>query len=646
MQHTLDEESNFGLKDLAIRFSKELCFDEQDAANQEQLELEKDVIAKGGKWIKTNKEIYKGSMSIIGKYCCADVDMTYRLWFYLKYKLHCEKLYDFFYSEEVMPLYKLATIVMEDKGVYINLPMLESYYSQIKSELEKIEKEIVESILSTEAGQLFVKERLDKEFPIKNTGSFAQEVCCFFDLPLPKNSNNKYSITKKTVSDALSKNKDPSKNRALLFLQDTSNGLMSHEIEEIRKRLLIDSEGTSYPINISSKLQLGKIVFDIMKIEPLTKTEKGAAQFNEDMIEHLADSHGLAWAKELRVFNKLTKTCTSYYERYLERQEDGVYYPSFKQHGTSSGRFSSDMQQLSRPLEEGSDDERIVKYTNTLREIFIPKPGYLFIDDDYESLEPRCFADDASDKALIDIFELGEDFYSKVAIGAENIQDVSADKKAHNFLKNLFPDVRQRAKVYSLGIRYGMKAGKLSITLNISKEEAQVIIDNYFAAFPGLKAAMDKYLKEAKLTGKVTSKFGRVRHLPRVKEIYNKFGDDILEYNNLRKISFKTYVPIQDLQVIRKEYNSLLNNSLNFPIQATAASLVNRAMIAIAKKFKEENLDAWLSLQIHDQVIITANKSCIDRAKEIVQDCMENTNKLSMKLIAKPEIAENLRDGH
>jgi DNA polymerase I-like protein with 3'-5' exonuclease and polymerase domains len=157
---------------------------------------------------------------------------------------------------------------------------------------------------------------------------------------------------------------------------------------------------------------------------------------------------------------------------------------------------------------------------------------------------------------------------------------------------------------------------------------------------------MDQYLHEVKTTGKVTSKFGRVRHLPRAKEIYAKFGDAILEFNNLKRISMKTYIPMEELKAIRKEYNNLLNNALNFPIQSAATSIVNRAAIAMTKRFIDEKLDAWVSLQIHDQLVISCNKDCIDRVKEIVQDSMENTNKLLMPLVAKPEVAYNLRDGH
>jgi DNA polymerase-1 len=384
-----------------------------------------------------------------------------------------------------------------------------------------------------------------------------------------------------------------------------------------------------------------------MGIKPLTKTEKGAPQFNEAIIDHLVEEHDLLWAKELRVYNKLTKIKGSYYERFLEAQEDGIFYPSFKQHATTSGRYGSDMQQLSRPLDEDStEDSRIIRYTNILRALFVAPKGFKYLDDDYESLEPRVFADDAADSALVKIFTDNLDMYSVVAIGAEKLEGVSADKKAPNFLKNLMPEKRQNAKAYALGIRYGMKDFKLAKTLDIEPAEAQIIIDNYFKSFPGLKLAMDKYSKEVKSTGRVTSKFGRVRHLPRVQEISRKYGDDILDFKKLINMTRKFYQPLEELKTIRKEYNNLLNNALNFPIQSAAASIVNRAMIAMAQEFKDHKLNAWVSLQIHDQIVVTCAEKDIDKAKEIMQNCMENTNKLLMPLIAVPEVTGNLKDGH
>ncbi len=643
MKHTLSEEGPFALKENAIIYAREIGLDSQDSANQEQLDLEHNVKANGGRWVKENKEMFKADLDILSKYAIADTDITLRLFNYFESQLIEQNLYEFFYDEEVMPLYKLVTIKMEHRGVYLDMPKLQQHLAEIEAELNKSEELVVKAIMETEEGNKFLANLLSDQFPIKPSGKLVQKFCQKLDLPLPKLASGKYQLNKKTLSTLDTTNQQIG--NAYWFLTEGKvANFHSSFWRELQSELLLETQ--KYPINIGSKDQLGTIVFEYMKIDPLTKTPSGKGQFNEDFVEHLAEKYGFSWAKELRVFNKLTKIKSSYYDRFMEKQEGGIYYPSFKQHATTSGRYGSDLQQLSRPMEEGSDDERIIYFTNTLRALVIPKPGYAFIDDDYESLEPRVFADDAGDQALIDIFLKNEDFYSKVGIGAEKLEGVSADKKAPNFLKNINPTARQNAKAYALGIRYGMKDVKLSYTLNISKEEAQAIIDNYFDSFPGLKEAMDSYLTEVKRNGTVTSKFGRVRHLPRAREIYKKFGDNVLDFKALPKLCFKHKISMDELKLVRKEYNNLLNNALNFPIQSAAASLVNRAAVAMSKEFLANKLDAWVSLQIHDQLVISCNKNCIDRVKEIVQDCMENTNKLAMPLIAKPEIAYNLKDGH
>jgi len=638
MEHTLNEEGPFALKEICIRKTVELGLDTQDHANQEQLELKESVIANGGKWIDKQKDIYKGDLAIISKYACADVDLTLRLFLHNEQRLIQEGLHDFFYNQEVMPLQKYVTIRMEHRGVHIDLARLTELHNEITKDIVEYEKEVVEALYSTPAWENYRETKLE-EYPISSKGSFAQELCRYAELTLPTVASGKFSINKKTVESL------PDSNWKNFLLTNDPSYLSSAAIREIRYSLLKKDIETNYLINIQSKSQLGDLVFNYIGVEPLTKTAKGSPQFNEDFVESISKDH--PWAEKLRVYNKLNKIKSSYYDRFLENHEDGVYYPTFKQHGTTSGRYSSDFQQLPRPKDEDSVEHELVKkYNDSIRELVIPPPGYVFIDDDYESLEPRCFADDAGDEALIDIFTKNLDMYSVVAIMAENIRDASADKKAENFLKKKYPQKRQNAKAYALGIRYGMKEFKLAKSLDIDEDKAAEIIKNYFKAFPGLKAKMDNYLREVKTTGKVTSKFGRVRHLPRAKEIYEKFGDGILDFRNLKKISIKTNVPMDELKIIRKEYNNLLNNALNFPIQSAATSIVNRAAIAMTKKFMDNKIDAWVSLQIHDQLVTTCRKELCEDGKVIVQYAMEETNKLAMPLIAKPEIARNLREGH
>jgi DNA polymerase I-like protein with 3'-5' exonuclease and polymerase domains len=66
----------------------------------------------------------------------------------------------------------------------------------------------------------------------------------------------------------------------------------------------------------------------------------------------------------------------------------------------------------------------------------------------------------------------------------------------------------------------------------------------------------------------------------------------------------------------------------------------------MTKKFIEKKLNAWVSLQIHDQLVITCDENICEEVKATVQYSMEETNKLAMPLIAKPEVAKNLREGH
>jgi len=638
MKHTLHEEGPFALKENAIIYAKEIGLDNQDAANQEQIELEKSVIANGGKWKKDQKDMFKADLDILAKYAIADTDITFRLFHYFDIELKRQGLYELFYIDEVMPLYKYVTVKMENRGVHLDMPKLEQYLTEISNELELCEKRVVKALMETEEAALFIANLLDEEFPTKPTGKLVQKFCEKLKLPLPKLASGKFQLNKKTLDIV----KD--RNDIYRFLSEGFDSFSEIFWQELKMEILLETQ--KYAINIGSKDQLGKIVFDYMKIEPLTKTPSGKGQFNEEFVEHLAEKYGFEWAKELRVFNKLTKIKSSYYDRFMEKQENGIFYPTYQQHRTTSGRYSGDLQQLPRPMEEGSDDSRVLYFNNILRALIIPKPGYIYIDDDYASLEPCVFADDAGDQALLDIFINNEDFYSKVAIMALGIKDASADKKAPNFLKNKNPKLRQDAKAYSLGIRYGAKAGKISQLLNISKEEAQEIIDSYFRAFPLLKDSMDKYLQEAKTKGTVTSKFGRVRHLPRLREMYIKFGDAILDYKALPRLAYKYKIPMAELQLIRREYNGLLNNALNFPIQSAANSIISRAAIAMSKEFLAKGLDAWISAITHDQAVVSVREDQKEEVAEIVQRCMEKTNTISVPLVAIPQFAYNMRDGH
>lgn len=660
MKHTIEEEGKFSLKGCAIQYQKEIGLDVEEEANKEQVALKVNVAKNGGSVTKANYEMYKADLDVMGVYAAADADLTLRLALLFREKIEKEGLDKFFYDEEVMPLYKYVSITMEENPVKLDLDKIEYYKNKIERDIERLHLEIVEELLAMPEVEEWVTKVAVEKYPARPTGNFAQKVVDHFELPLPKSANGKYSITKKTL-------KDLPDSIAKSFLLKESVGLekkilatrlakriypSAAEIDgylipwgDIQKTISKElwKESNTGLINISSKKQMGEIVFDHMLFKPLSNTTKGAAKFDDSMIQHLADN-GQKWAAKLSDYNKLIKIKSAYMDRFLENNIDGGYYFYFKQHGTLSGRYSSDAQQLPRPKEEGELSPLVLEYNNAIRSFFIAGEDRIFIDADYESLEPHVFAHVSGDEGLRNIFRKGHDFYSTIAIKTEKLSGVSADKKADNFLKKVNAPLRQKAKAYSLGVPYGMSPYALAKSLGVDEDEAKKLYDGYLDGFPELKKWMKSSRIQAKSEGYVNTQTGRIRHLPMVKKLFKKHGDSLLDFKYRKKLEKK--LGKEEVLNMYRDYKNGLNNCLNFQIQGLSASIVNRAMIAIMRDFRYENIDGYVCATVHDQIIVNVAKKDIDRATEIVENRMTTVVKLSVDLKAPPEHSVNWRDGH
>ena len=466
-----------------------------------------------------------------------------------------------------------------------------------------------------------------------------------YSLALPKSEKTgKYSLTQKNIKELETTNDKEAKVKEFLLTGDKT---LIDDVEAARISMSMWKETNDGDyINIQSKKHLGEIVFGYMGIKPLVsgnQTKSGRAQFDMDVVEHLSKDY--PWAENLRIYNKLLKVKSTYVDRFLDRNENGRYYFYFKQNGTVSGRYGSDAQQLPKPLEEGQDAPILMKYVNIVRAFLVAGNGRKVIDADYESLEPHCFASVSGDKGLQEIFEKNWDFYSTVAIKTEKLEGVSADKSADNYLKKLDPIKRNTAKAYSLGIAYGMEAYALGRTLNVDQKTAQELVNGYLDGFPQLKEWRERSRQQVKEKGYIKNYVGRVRHLPRVKKTYAKFGDRMMDWR-FRKELEPTYGKDQVMKAYR-DYRNGLNNCLNFQLQSLAAAVVNRAALAINRKAEEMGIDAKVQAQVHDQLIINIREDQAEEFAPIVQNLMEITTQLpGITLKAPPEIAENWREGH
>ena len=642
--HTVYEEgafgygNPFGLKSIAIMNQEALGLDVEEAANKEQLELKESIKKNGGETTKVNFEIYKADMEILSKYAAADTDLTLRICNLYLDKLRDEGLEKFFFEEEVMPVYREVTIPMESYGVDLDMDLLNKINEEITQDLEDNKKIVQKSILKTEEAKSWVMDTAFENYPPSHKGNWAQNLCMRYSLDIPKSEKTgKYSLTAKNI-EALEDS--PQKEFLLTGNVDVLDEL---EVARISMSMWKESNDGEY-INIQSKKHLGEVVFKYMGVKPKSQTRKGTPQFDMDMLEDLAKTYD--WAENLRLYNKLLKIKSTYVDRFLDRNQDGRYYFYFKQNGTVSGRYGSDAQQLPKPLEEGEDAPIIVKYVNIVRAFLTAGKGRKVIDADYESLEPHCFASVSGDEKLQEIFNNNYDFYSYVAIQTEKLEGVSADKKADNYLKKLDPVKRNKAKAYSLGVAYGMEAYALKMTLGVDQKTAEGLIKGYLDGFPQLRDWRENSRKKVKENGFIKNYVGRVRHLPRVKKIYDKFGERMMDWRFRKDLEAQGYGRDQVLKVYR-DYRNGLNNCLNFQLQSLAAAVVNRAAVQINRKAKELNIDAIVQAQVHDQLIINVDEKDAEKFAPYVQEIMENTTKLpGVTLKAPPEISDNWRDGH
>lgn len=364
--------------------------------------------------------------------------------------------------------------------------------------------------------------------------------------------------------------------------------------EQLAARIYFAAGGE---FNINSPKQLGEVLFERLGLPHGKKTKTGFST-NAEVLEKLRYVHPIV--DDILDYRQLTKLNSTYAEGLLRQIEsDGRIHTTFKQTGTATGRLSSaepNLQNIPIRTELGRE----------LRRYFITKNNnYLLIDADYSQIELRLLAAMANDTAMIEAFASGEDIHAATAANVFGVP-----------LSAVTPDLRKRAKAVNFGILYGMGAHSLSEDLHISMAQAREYIANYFAAYPGIDAYLKNVVAEAKDRGYVTTLFGRRRYIPELK----------MQNKNMQHFGERV--------------------AMNSPIQGTAADIIKIAMIHVAERLADRELDARLVLQVHDELIIETHKDVADEAKAILIEEMEKAAVLSVALKVGVAQGENWYDSH
>ena len=366
---------------------------------------------------------------------------------------------------------------------------------------------------------------------------------------------------------------------------------------EVLKTSLTELTNSIYELcgeefNINSPKQLGKVLFEDLKLTAVKKTKSGYST-DVDTLEKIKWEHPVI--EKILEYRQTAKLYSTYVEGLLPyiNEKTGRIHSYFHQTVTATGRLSStdpNLQNIPTRFEAG----------RKLREIFKPQEGYIYIDADYSQIELRVLADASQDENMINAFKNGEDIHRQVASQVFNtpFDEVTKEQRSH-------------AKAVNFGIVYGMSDYGLSEEIGVGVKTAKLYIQNYFEKYPKIKEFEDTLIEQAKKEGFVETKYGRRRYIP--------------------EINSSSYMVRQ----------SGIRIATNTPIQGTAADIMKIAMINVYNKMKEEKLKAKLLLQIHDELLIEAPLDEKEKVKEILKTQMESAAKLSVPLIAEVSEATN-----
>jgi DNA polymerase-1 len=363
------------------------------------------------------------------------------------------------------------------------------------------------------------------------------------------------------------------------------------ELERLNQKLTSEVErlgvelqrvaGRSF--NLNSPVQLREILYTERGLAPGKKTKTG---FSTDAatLEKLREQ----WPEfidPLLQYREVEKLRGTYGTGLLaEVAPDGRIHATFNQTVARTGRLSSDQPNLHN-IPVRSEEGR------QFRKAFIPAAGCQLLVADYNQIELRCIAHLAQDPGLIEAFTSGTDIHNATAARVFSVEPAAVTIEQ-----------RSKAKMVSYGLAYGMEAYGLGQRLGIPTDEASVILDAYFVAFPNVRDYMERTVVEARQRGYTETLFGRRRPIPE------------LSNSNFR---------------IRQAGE---RQAMNAGIQGLAADIFKVALVRIDQALDRAGVQSRLVLQVHDEVLVEVPDGEHEHVGPLVLDIMRAAAQLDVPL--------------
>ena len=345
---------------------------------------------------------------------------------------------------------------------------------------------------------------------------------------------------------------------------------------------------------IQSPQQLGRILFEKMKLTPQKKT-RGKTAFSTDVEVLQALEQESPIAAKVLEYRSMGKLKSTYVDALLKLADPatGRVHTTFLQSVAATGRLSSRDPNLQNIPVRG-------ELGGQIRQAFVPDPGQVFLSADYSQMELRILAHFSEDPALLKAFQDGIDIHRQTAAVVFGIHPELVSS-----------DMRRQAKVVNFGILYGMSGFGLAKQLRVNNRMANEFIQRYFAKYSRVKAYLEETLQQAREQGWVTTLMGRRRQTPQI--------------NSSNRI-------------VRQEAE---RSAINTPLQGTAADIIKAAMLEVESAMQGANLSGTMLLQIHDELLFEVHRAELADTVRLVRRVMEGVVRLKVPLTVDLRVGEN-----
>jgi DNA polymerase-1 len=356
---------------------------------------------------------------------------------------------------------------------------------------------------------------------------------------------------------------------------------MQAELDALNTRIFEMAGGE---FNINSPKQLSEVLFTKLNLPGGKKGKTGNVSTAVDVLEELAAVHELP--RLILKWRGVQKLKGTYVDALplLVNPATGRLHTTFNQAVAATGRLSSSDPNLQNiPIRTAAGRE--------IRGAFVAEPGFMLISADYSQIELRVLAHLSGDEALTEAFRRGEDVHDRTA------------ERVFGTNSGLDPkELRRRAKIINYALLYGKTAFTLAKDIGVPQAAAQDFIHAYFSGYPSVRGYIDKTLADARASGIVRTITGRRRLVPELKSS-----------NGMIRASAE-------------------RETVNMPIQGTAADILKKAMIDVAAALQQRGGLSRMILTVHDELLFEAPDAEAEEIAALVRTHMEAAFQLTVPL--------------